>query len=243
MRRKLIAANWKMHGLSDDLSWIDAFREALGEAHDRDILVCPPATLLAAFTKACRDVGIATGGQDCAAAQEGAYTGDISARMIADTGARYVIVGHSERRAGHDERDVHVRAKAAAALEAGLVPIVCVGETLEQREAGEAIAVVTNQLGASLPEAAGAQGVVIAYEPVWAIGTGRTPSPEDAEAMHRAIRKVFPGEGAMLRILYGGSVKPENAGDFLSRAEIDGALVGGASLDPEGFARIVNAVW
>lgn len=241
MRRKLIAGNWKMHGLSADLSWVDTFRAASPDTK-ADLLVCPPATLLSAFSKACAGSAIATGGQDCAAADEGAYTGDVSAKMIADAGGAYVIVGHSERRAGHGESDVEVRAKAEAALAAGLIPVICVGESLEEREAGQAEAVVTNQLRASLPDAAQAETVVIAYEPVWAIGTGRSASPEDAEAMHRAIRAAFPGEGGALRILYGGSVKPDNAGDLLSREEIDGALVGGASLDPDSFAAIVNSV-
>lgn len=241
VRRKLIAGNWKMHGLSADLSWVSAVRAGIAQSRT-DLLVCPPTTLLSAFSQACEGTQIAVGAQDCAPVQEGAYTGDISARMIADAGGRYVIVGHSERRAGHGESDVAVRAKAEAALGEGLIPIICVGETLEQREAGQAEAVVTNQLAASVPDAAQAQTVLIAYEPVWAIGTGRSASGQDAEAMHRAIRTAFRGEGHALRILYGGSVKPDNAGDLLSRAEIDGALVGGASLDPDAFATIVNSV-
>lgn len=241
MRRKLIAGNWKMHGLSADLSWVEGFTGALRGAPDCDILVCPPATLLSGFTKACDGTGIATGGQDCSAALEGAHTGDVSARMIADAGGHYVIVGHSERRAGHAERDVEVRAKADAALSAGLVAILCVGETLEQRERGQAEAVVTNQLKASLPDAATSQTVIVAYEPVWAIGTGRSASVADAQAMHAAIRAAWPSEGPdRLRILYGGSVKPDNAAGLLGQTDIDGALVGGASLDPAAFASIVN---
>lgn len=243
MRRTLIAGNWKMHGLAADLSWVEAFRAALGGKPYCDILVCPPATLLRAFSKACENNAIATGGQDCAAAEAGAFTGDISASMIADAGGRYVILGHSERRAGHGETDVQVRAKTEAALSAGLIPIVCVGESLQERESGQAEAVVTNQLKASLPEAATADTLVIAYEPVWAIGTGRSASPEDAQAMHSAIRAAFPGEDrGALRILYGGSVKSENAAALLSQGDIDGALVGGASLDPHAFAGIVNSV-
>lgn len=243
MRRKLIAGNWKMHGLQADLSWVQAVNGALSGAQEADVLICPPATLLFSMSQACRGSRIATGGQDCSAAGQGAHTGDVSASMIADAGGRYVILGHSERRSGHAESDVEVRAKADAALSAGLIAIICIGETLEQRESGQAEAVVTNQLKASLPDAAMAETVVIAYEPVWAIGTGRSASPEDAQAMHAAIRAAWPRAGAnSLRILYGGSVKPDNAALLLGQNDVDGALVGGASLDPDAFASIVNAV-
>ncbi|MCC5995036.1 MAG: triose-phosphate isomerase [Oceanicaulis sp.] len=239
-RRKLIAGNWKMHGRRADLAWAANLTGLLGAAPRSDILVCPPATLLPLMSERLPDF-VATGGQDCAAELEGAHTGDISPLMLADMGARYVITGHSERRHGHGESDAVVRAKTMAALNAGLTPVVCVGETLDQRRSGEAETVVLRQMLASVPEAAAGR-VIIAYEPVWAIGTGMHASPEDAEAMHRAIRNAWrDGDGEQVRILYGGSVKPSNAADFLSRQEIDGALVGGASLDAESFASIIRA--
>ena len=174
--------------------------------------------------------------------QSGAHTGDVSARMLAGLGCSHVIVGHSERRADHGEDNAIVRAKAKAALEAGLTPILCVGETLEQRESGDAEAVVITQMRASLPECAADQ-IVIAYEPVWAIGTGRTASPEDAQAMHAALRAAWPGsDGDALRILYGGSMNPANADALLSQSDIDGGLIGGASLKPEQFASIIRTL-
>ena len=243
MRRTLIAGNWKMNGLLSDLSWIERFDTAREGRAECDILVCPPATLLAAFSRALAPGDILTGGQDCAAQESGAHTGDIAAPMIRDAGGSHVILGHSERRTGHGERDDQIRAKADAALKAGLSVILCVGETLDEREAGEAQTIVTKQLSASLPDAATAQNTILAYEPVWAIGTGRTASPEDAQAMHKALRAAWPsGDGDALRILYGGSVKPDNCAALLGKNDIDGALVGGASLDPEAFARIVNSV-
>lgn len=239
-RRKLIAGNWKMHGHSADLAWAERLSGLLGPAPGSEILVFPPATLLAPM--ASRLPGfVAVGGQDCAAEAEGARTGDISAAMLADLGARYVITGHSERRRIHGESDVLVRAKSEAALKAGLTPVICVGETREQREAGEAAEVVLRQMFASVPDAAAGR-IIIAYEPVWAIGTGLHASPEDADQMHRAIRDAWRGgEGEQLRILYGGSVNPDNAAGLLSRPDIDGALVGGASLDAASFAAIIRA--
>lgn len=239
-RRKLIAGNWKMHGRSADLAWAERLSAILGSAPTSEVLVFPPATLLAPM--ASRVPGfVAVGGQDCAAEAEGARTGDISAAMLADLGARYVITGHSERRRWHGEGDALVRAKSEAALKAGLTPVICVGETLDQREAGEAENVVLRQMFASVPEAAAGR-VIIAYEPVWAIGTGLNASPEDADRMHRAIREAWrSGDGGQLRILYGGSVNPGNAAALLSRPHIDGALVGGASLDPASFAEIIRA--
>ena len=238
-RRKLIAGNWKMHGRSSDLGWAERLSGILGPVPESEVLVFPPATLLAPLVS--RAPGFVTvGGQDCAAEAEGARTGDISASMLADLGARYVITGHSERRRLHSESDALVRAKSEAALKAGLTPVICVGETLEQRDAGEAEAVVLRQMFASVPEAAAGR-VIIAYEPVWAIGTGLHASPEDADRMHRAIREAWrAGDGEHLRILYGGSVNPDNAASLLSRDHIDGALVGGASLDPASFAAIIR---
>ncbi len=207
-----------------------------------DLLVCPPATLLSLAATALSGSPIALGGQDCHAAARGAHTGDISAPMLRDAGARYVIVGHSERRADHHESDADVRAKAEAAVAAGLVPIVCVGESESERMAGRAESVVGAQLDASLPDGfAGA----IAYEPVWAIGTGRIPSAEDIASMHLHIRsrltRRFGVAGAAVRILYGGSVKPDNAGSLLRLPEVGGALVGGASLDAASFLAIARA--
>jgi triosephosphate isomerase len=242
MRRALIAGNWKLNGLHEDLGWIDklgANPAARGETCD--IALCLPATLLRAGCEKAPG-WLKIGAQDCSGHNSGAHTGEVSAAMLADAGARYVIVGHSERRADHAETDGLVRQKAARALEAGLTPIICIGESLEQRERGEAEAVCRRQMLASLPDASASQ-IVIAYEPVWAIGTGRTASAEDAQATHQALRAVFPGKDRdALRIVYGGSVKPENAEDLLAQPDIDGALVGGASLDADQFARIIAAL-
>jgi triosephosphate isomerase len=241
MRQTLIAGNWKMNGLTADLDWADALMAALPDGPGvRAAVLCPPATLISSFA-ARLPSWVSLGGQDCAAAASGAHTGDVAAPMLADLGCRYVIVGHSERRTDHGESDALVRAKAEAALKAGLTPIVCVGETLKERESGRAEAVVTAQLQASLPHA-GPGTLVIAYEPVWAIGTGRTAGPDDAQAMHQVLRAALPaGHGDVTPILYGGSVKPENAADLLAQPDIDGALVGGASLKAGDFAAIITA--
>jgi triosephosphate isomerase len=236
-RTKLVAGNWKMNGLAADLGFLDAIAPA-ASASSADILLCPPATLLAAAGERAHPHGILTGGQDCHAAVSGAHTGDLSAAMLRDAGASHVIVGHSERRADHGERDSLVRDKAAAALAAGLVPIVCVGETREEREAGQAEAVIGRQLDGSLPATDTEQCLVIAYEPVWAIGTGLTARPEDVEAMHGFIRSRLP-QPDTTRILYGGSVKPDNAAALLHLPDVDGALVGGASLKADDFSRII----
>jgi len=236
-RTKLVAGNWKMNGLAADLDFLDAIAPA-ASVSPADILLCPPATLLAAAGVRARPHGILTGGQDCHAAVSGAHTGDLSAAMLRDAGASYVIVGHSERRADHGESDAVVRDKAAAALAAGLVPVVCVGETRAEREAGKAETVIGRQLEASLPAVENSQELVIAYEPVWAIGTGLTANAEDVEAMHGFIRSRLP-QPATTRILYGGSVKPDNAATLLHLPDVDGALVGGASLQADDFNSII----
>ena len=233
--RTLIAGNWKMNGLRAQLSEARALADGLTDAHRSacDVLLCPPATLLAPMRDAVGDA-VLLGGQDCHAEESGAHTGDVSAEMLADAGASHVIVGHSERRADHAETDAIVRAKAGAARRAGLTPIVCVGETREEREAGRAEAVVRGQLDGSLPE----DGFVVAYEPVWAIGTGLTPTTDDVAAMHRAIRAMV---GAGVPILYGGSMKPGNAAELLAAAEVGGGLIGGASLKASDLLAIVQA--
>ena len=240
-RRKLVAGNWKMNGLVKDRDFPKALSDALGEEPRCDVLLCPPVTLLPLIA-ADKPDWLLLGGQDCAPQASGAHTGDVSAAMLADVGCTHVIVGHSERRADHGETNQLVKAKAIAALDAGLSPIVCVGETLDERESGEAEAVVVSQFLASLPECA-ADKIVIAYEPVWAIGTGRTATPEDAQAMHDAIRAAWPGDdAAALRVVYGGSMNPGNAESLLEQSDIDGGLVGGASLKPQDFARIIQSV-
>ena len=209
-----------------------------------DMLVCPPATLIEPVARTLSGSPVTVGGQDCHMNESGAHTGDIAAAMIKDLGAGYVIVGHSERRADHAENDETVKSKAAAALAAGLTPIICVGETEAQRDAGEAEAVVGSQIRGSVPEGAAEDTIVIAYEPVWAIGTGRTPTIDDIAAMHAHMRKVAGGVlgGAnKLRLLYGGSVKPGNAAEILALEDVDGALVGGASLKAEDFLAIAAA--
>lgn len=239
-RTPLIAGNWKMHGLKDALGFFDDLA-AMGTVSDgREVLVCPPATLVAAAVQAASAHGIRVGGQDCHTETSGAHTGDISAAMLRDAGADYVIVGHSERRADHSEDDVLIQAKAAAARAAGLVPIICVGETLEDREAGREETVVGRQLTGSIPGGFTPTDYVIAYEPVWAIGTGRTASIDDIAAMHAFIRSSISG-GERVRILYGGSVKPENAREILALDDVDGALVGGASLQADSFAAIAKS--
>lgn len=245
--RPLIAGNWKMNGLKASVAEAAAIGagSAAALAAGVRVAVCPPATLVAAVCDALAGSGVMTGGQDCHARPSGAHTGDLSAPMLADAGARCVIVGHSERRADHCESDALVRAKAAAATAAGLLAIICVGETEAQRDAGMAEATVLAQLAGSVPEAAPLDLLAVAYEPVWAIGTGRTASVEDVRTMHAAIRSALVGRfgeaGAGVAILYGGSVKPDNAQDLLATAHVNGALVGGASLKASDFLSIVHS--
>ncbi len=241
--RPLVAGNWKMNGLAASVAELNKIMGGAGIlAGKADLMVCPPATLVARFAEAARGGPVAIGGQDCHAAPSGAHTGDIAAEMLADAGASAVIVGHSERRTDHAETDAQVRAKAEAAWRAGLTAIVCVGEQRAEREAGQTLAVVGRQLEGSLPDGATAAKLVMAYEPVWAIGTGLTPTPADVAEVHGFIRDRlkarFGGEGARVRILYGGSVKPSNAAELMSVADVNGALVGGASLKADDFLGI-----
>jgi triosephosphate isomerase len=243
--RTMIVGNWKMNGLrADGETLVGAFARLLaaGETPRCEIAVCPPATLLIALAKAVADAGVGLGAQDCHTEAGGAHTGDLSASMLADAGCAYVIVGHSERRTDHGEADDLVRSKADAVGGAGMIPIVCIGETLEQRDAGRAVEVVTGQLDGSLPAGATSDSVVIAYEPVWAIGTGRTPTLADIAEVHASIRQRLVDRGAGgAPILYGGSVKPENAEDILALDNVNGALVGGASLNADDFWAICDA--
>ena len=242
--RPLVAGNWKMNGLSGSLAEIDAMRRAAdaGESGAAELLVCPPATLIAQAAWRIRGGELSLGAQDCATEPSGAFTGDISATMLRDAGASYVIVGHSERRTLHHETDELVRAKAEAGLKAGLTPIVCVGETQAEREAGQQAVVVLRQLRGSLPAGATSETVVVAYEPVWAIGSGVTPTPIDVAAVHNGIRALlidmYGPHCAKIRLLYGGSVKPSNCNDLLPLDNVDGALVGGASLKATEFLAI-----
>ena len=243
--RPLIAGNWKMNGLAAAATELTATIRGAGDAPRPEIAICPPATLVARFAEAAAGSPVMIGGQDCHAAEKGAHTGDIAAEMLADAGASLVILGHSERRADHGETDAAIRAKVEAAWRAGLVAILCVGETEAERDAGRAGAVVAGQLAGSLPHGATAASTVIAYEPVWAIGTGRTPSADDIAAMHAHIRthlaEAAGAEAAGMRILYGGSVKPGNAGEIFALPNVDGALVGGASLKATDFLAIIAA--
>jgi triosephosphate isomerase (TIM) len=246
--RPLIAGNWKMHGTGASLDELKAIGEGFAPAtgNGADGLVCVPATLLSLAAEVLRTTGVTAGGQDCHAAASGAHTGDISAEMLADCGATHVIVGHSERRTDHGETDADVAAKAKAAWRAGLVALICIGETRAEREEGETLSVLSRQIAGSVPEAATAANGVIAYEPVWAIGTGLTPTAEDVAEAHAHIRaeleKKLGAGAAGMRILYGGSVKPGNAHELLSIANVDGALIGGASLKAADFLAIAAAV-
>lgn len=246
MRRKLIAGNWKMNMLkSDGLALAKAvFDQARGDL-PFDVLICPPMSLLPLVAEMPHTIGV--GAQDVAVAPKaaGAFTGDVSAEMVRDLGATHTIVGHSERRAMHHEDDATVRAKAERAIGAGLIPVICVGETLAEREAGQALSVVTSQIRGSVPKTATAENCVIAYEPVWAIGTGKVPTTADVAEIHGAIRaelKNILGEtiADQMRILYGGSVKPSNAQELLSVPNVDGALIGGASLKIDDFWAIAS---
>lgn len=246
MPRKLAAGNWKMHGASAELAEI---RDLLGRIGDTgcEVLICPPATLIDRMHALSKGSPLALGGQDCHMAQSGAHTGDISAAMLKDAGASYVIVGHSERRANHGETDAVVRAKASAAHSQGLTAIICLGETLEERDAGDTLGVVEQQLVNSLPDGVDGTNTVIAYEPVWAIGTGRTPTLDQIAEVHDHLRAQLQSElGAEtaddIRLLYGGSVKPGNAAEIFAVSNVDGALVGGASLKAADFGGIIEAL-
>jgi triosephosphate isomerase len=244
--RPLIAGNWKMNGLRASAAEFEAMLAGAGQvAAKADLLVCPPATLIAAFAGMAHGAkNLAIGAQDCHPKPSGAHTGDISSEMLADAGASSIIVGHSERRADHGESDQLVRQKAEAAWRAGLTAIVCIGETQQQRDAGQTLDVCRGQLGGSLPDAAISGNLVVAYEPVWAIGTGLTPTVEDVEQIHGFIRVLltarFNAEGRRMRILYGGSVKPSNARELMAVANVNGALIGGASLKASDFLAIAG---
>lgn len=243
-RRPLIAGNWKMNGLRAAKSELRAVAAGLAGI-SAETMICPPFTLIGAFASDVAGTELMIGGQDCHPAESGAHTGDISAEMLRDAGAVAVILGHSERRIDHQEGDAIIKAKVKAAWRAGLLPVVCVGETLVERDAGEACAVVTRQVRQSVPEGATAASLVIAYEPIWAIGTGRTPTTDDVAEVHGAIRHIlterFGAEANGIRILYGGSVKPDNAAALLAVSDVDGALVGGASLKAADFLAIARA--
>lgn len=245
--RPLVAGNWKMNGTSQSLAELKSigqgFHEGLGSF--ADAVICPPATLIMRAHDVLGSNPVKVGGQDCNVKESGAHTGDISAEMLKDAGASFVIVGHSERRADHGESDETVRSKAEAAWRAGIVAIICIGETLDEREEGRTLGILSGQIAGSLPASATADNTVIAYEPVWAIGTGRTPTLEDVAQAHAHIRgelvKTLGKHATKMRILYGGSVKPSNASELLGVLNVDGALVGGASLKSGDFLAIAEA--
>jgi len=245
MRRKLAAGNWKMNGSLKAMAEV----EALCRAHPApsvDLLLCPPATLIWPMASMRGEHPLAVGAQDCHAAESGAHTGDIAAPMLREVGATHVIVGHSERRADHGEDSAQVRTKAEAAHRAGLIAIVCLGETLEEREAGRTLEVIGDQLGRSMPAGATGADTVVAYEPVWAIGTGKVAGTGEIGEVHGFLRaelkKSHPGAADAIRLLYGGSVKGSNAAEIFAVPDVDGALVGGASLTAEAFSPIVTAL-
>ncbi|NBC20725.1 MAG: triose-phosphate isomerase [Alphaproteobacteria bacterium] len=246
MARMVIAGNWKMNGLTETLAEAEGVMAGLEAAHDNaDCVICPPATLVLAMANRARGSRLKVGGQTCHPAESGAHTGDISAEMLADAGASHVILGHSERRADHGESDESVAARVEAALRAGLVPIICVGETLYERDGGHTLDIIAGQLAGSLPDSLNGQDFILAYEPVWAIGTGRTPTLEQIGEVHLAIRERlsqrFGETGQSAPILYGGSMKPGNAGEILGVSEVNGGLIGGASLKAADFLAIYEA--
>lgn len=244
-RVPLICGNWKMNTTpSSAVPLAAAIIAGVSASTQAEVAVCPPYPMLGSVGATLTGSPVTLGAQDCHVSESGAHTGDVSALMLAETGCAYVIVGHSERRADHGEADADVAAKAQAALKAGLTPIICVGESLAQREAGQAVAVVSEQIKGSVPSDLAGDQIVIAYEPVWAIGTGKTASPSDVAEMHQAMRETLTSvvsDAAKTRLLYGGSVKPDNAAELLALDNVDGALVGGAALKAESFLAIVNA--
>lgn len=245
-RRKLAAGNWKMNGTNAALAELQALLEA-HPAPKVDILICPPATLLSQAAALASGNPLDIGGQDCHTDPSGAHTGDVSAPMLADAGATHVILGHSERRENHNESSELTRAKARAAHAAGLTAIICMGESLAQREAANTLDIIAGQLSISVPDAATAENTVIAYEPIWAIGTGLTPTVDQIDEVHdfirsRLIDRFGPEIGNGIRLLYGGSVKPDNAAEIFATDNVDGALVGGASLKSGDFSPIINAL-
>jgi triosephosphate isomerase len=246
MRRKLAAGNWKMNGTTAALNELEALARAF-PSPGVDVLICPPATLLHRAAETVRETGINVGGQDCHAATSGAHTGDISAEMLVDAGANAVILGHSERREDHGEQNEDVRSKARAAMDAGLKAIICVGESLEQREAANTLDIIGGQMSGSIPDQSTGENLIVAYEPIWAIGTGKVPTLNEIGEVHdfiraRLERRFGEGVGRSVRLLYGGSVKPSNATDIFGVSNVDGALVGGASLKAEDFSGIVSAL-
>ncbi len=246
MRRKLAAGNWKMNGTSAALAELNTLA-SIHPTPDVDILICPPAPLLSRATDATAQSQIKIGGQDCHAAVSGAHTGDTSADMLLDAGATAVILGHSERREDHDERNEDVRAKARTAMNAGLVTVICLGESLAQREAANTLDIIAGQMSGSIPDQATGENLVIAYEPIWAIGTGMVPTLEQIAEVHdfirvRLERRFGEGVGRSVRLLYGGSVKPSNAAEIFAVPNVDGALVGGASLKAADFSPIITAL-
>ena len=245
MPRKIAAGNWKMNGLRADLAEVQALAAAQPEP-GCEVIICPPAPLLAALAAACAGSSVSVGAQDCHDQVSGAHTGDIAAELLADAGASHIITGHSERRADHGETDAVVAAKTAAVWRAGLVAILCVGETEAERDAGATLEVVRRQIAGSLPDGASAVNTILAYEPVWAIGTGRTATPAEIAEVHADIRTTLTGrlgeDGAEIPLLYGGSVKAGNAAEIFAVPNVDGALVGGASLKAGDFGPIVAAL-
>ncbi len=246
MRRKLAAGNWKMNGTGATLSELGALTQS-HPAPSVDILICPPATLLQRAAATVNGTGISVGGQDCHANASGAHTGDVSADMLVDAGATAVILGHSERRVDHDEQNEDVRAKARAAMDAGLKAIICVGESLEQRDAANTLDIIGGQMSGSVPDQSTGENLIIAYEPIWAIGTGKVPTLDEIGDVHdfiraRLERRFGEGVGRSVRLLYGGSVKPSNAAEIFAVSNVDGALVGGASLKAADFSGIIQAL-
>ncbi|MBE1284760.1 MAG: triose-phosphate isomerase [Rhodobacteraceae bacterium] len=246
MRRKLAAGNWKMNGLGAGLGELEELAQAHGDPAV-DVLICPPATLLSRAADSVSNSTINVGGQDCHTGQSGAHTGDISAEMLRDAGATAVILGHSERREDHGESDELVRSKARTAIEASLTAVICVGESLAEREAANTLDIIGGQLAGSIPDIVTGENLVVAYEPIWAIGTGKVPTLEQIGEVHDFIRarlekRFGAGVGRSVRILYGGSVKPGNAAEIFGVSNVDGALVGGASLKAADFSPIISAL-
>lgn len=246
MRRKLAAGNWKMNGTGAALAELEALA-ARYPTPEVDILICPPTTLLERAATTVESSGVAVGGQDCHAESAGAHTGDISAEMLRDAGASAVILGHSERRVDHGEQNEDIRAKARAAMDAGLQAVICVGESLEQREAANTLDIIGGQMSGSIPDQSTGENLIVAYEPIWAIGTGKVPTLDEIGAVHdfiraRLERRFGEGVGRSVRVLYGGSVKPSNAAEIFGVSNVDGALVGGASLKADDFSGIIDAL-